>query len=252
MIWNGHDTTLVDFEPHQIKTKNSIINMVYGKRFRDLLIDFDKTNFYSQNNVIDIGFYNKISSYQKRENKRVILYSLQNVDLGSNREYYEIIKKIIYSNQDYFIQNNYKIIFKNHPRYDRNDKLIFEEELSFVSWVDDNVSIDKITNDISLHITSKSTTAFDFALKGIPTIFVDMLSSRSPKDIFFNQYNYPIKEFRVTKKEQLEPLLDMLETNQKYQEYSYQVYSWAKEFYQEFDEKKFINLIKNSEYSHEN
>jgi len=247
MIWNGHDTTLVDREPHQIKTKNSIINMVYGKGFRDLLIDFDETNFYSQNNAIDIGFYKKLSPYQKREKKRLILYSLQNVDLSSNKEYYEIIKKIIYTNKNYFIDNNYQVVFKNHPRYDRDDKLVFKEELSFISWIDDNVSIDKIIDDISLHITSKSTTAFDLALKGIPTIFVDMLASRSPKDIFFNQYNYPIKEFILSDEVRLQYLLSIIEDDEKYQEYSRLVYNWAREFYQDFDEEKFLNLLKEAE-----
>jgi len=245
MIWNGHDTTLVDYEPHQIKTKNSIINMVYGKGFRDLLIDFDETNFYSQNNVIDIGFYHKIFPYQKRKNNRVILYSLQNVDLSSNKEYYEIIKKIIYTNKNYFIDNNYQVMFKNHPRYDRDDKLVFDEELSFISWIDDNVSIDKIIDDISLHITSKSTTAFDLALKGIPTIFVDVLESRSPKSIFFNQYNYPIKEFILSDEVRLQYLLFIIEDDEKYQEYSQLVYNWAREFYQDFDEDKFLSFLRN-------
>jgi len=244
MIWNGHDTTLINSKPHSIKIKNNIINMVYGRGFKELLIRFDKTGFYSKKNIIDIGFYQKLSPYQKRKNKRVILYSLQNVDLSSNKEYYEVIKKIIYANKNYFIENNYQIIFKNHPRYDRNDKLIFEEELSFLSWMDDNASIDKIIDDVSLHITSKSTTAFDFALKGIPTIFVDMLESRSPREIFFNQYNYPINEFILTDETQLQQLLPATEDDKRYQEYSKLVYDWAREFYQDFDEEKFLNLIK--------
>jgi hypothetical protein len=107
------------------------------------------------------------------------------------------------------------------------------------------VSIDKIIDDISLHITSKSTTAFDLALKGIPTVFVDMLESRSPKDIFFNQYNYPIKEFILSDEVRLQYLLSIIEDDEKYQEYSQLVYNWAREFYQDFNEEKFLSFLRN-------
>lgn len=252
MIWNGHDGTLIDSKPSKIKVLNDVISMVYGKSFQDLLFQEDKTNFYTEKNVIDIGFFQKVPALTKKINNKTILYTLQNVDMESTFEYYKMIQNIIYDNKEFFQKNGYKILFKNHPRYDRNDKLLFDANLSFLSFIEDNILIENIVDDIAIHITSKSTAAFDVALRGIPTIFIDMLEARSPSEMFIRQYNYPLNNFIITETKQVEKILVRLENQNYFEETSFRVYNWARSFYQDFDESKFLKLLNKGEKSDAN
>lgn len=244
MIWNGHDNILVNSMPAEIKVYNDLTIMLYGKGFKQLLLENDKTNFFNDKNTIDIGYYLPISPLNKKLNNKVILYTLQNVDLESNTEYYNMIKNLLYDNKEFLEKNGYKVLIKNHPRYNRNDKLTFDEDLSFVSFVDDNILIDDLVDKVSIHLTSKSTTTFDLALKGIPTIFTDMLDVRSPRDMFINQYNYPFENYIMKDVKELESVLLNLENENIFNETSIEVYNWARKFYQDFDNNKIIKLLK--------
>jgi len=248
MIWNGHDSTMINNKPAPIKKLNNVKTLVYGKGFQELLISNDKTNFFNKKNVIPIGYYLPINSFKHKNNNKIILYTLQNVDMESNEKYYNIIKKIIFTNADFFEKNGYKIFFKNHPRYDKNDKLVFDKHFSFIYFINDNLSLKEFlrTKNVSIHITSKSTTAFDVALRGIPTIFIDMLKIRSPREMFVEQYKYPFENFIINKPIQLQKILNELENTEYYNKVSSKVYEWARYFYSDFDEKLFFKLVKQS------
>ncbi len=243
MIWDGHDTTIVNSSAAKIKVYNNVISMVYGKGFKNLLIGNDTSGFYTEDNVIDIGYYHEISAKEEKRNQKVILYTLQNVDMDNNTKYYEMVRNILYANRQFLEENGYKVLIKNHPRYNRADKLVFGQSLSFVQFVDDNIPLIDILDKVSIHITSKSTTTFDVGLKGIPTIFIDMLDIRSPKDMFMCQYQYPYENFLIKEQQRLKNVLEYLEEERIYQEVSDNIYVWARSFYQDFDGSKLIKLI---------
>jgi len=248
IISNNHKGIILNSKACKIKSKPKVITLVYGKGFRNILLKSDKTNYFNKKNIKTIGFYKKIDDYKIRQNNKIILLSLQNTDLSylNLKKYYKLIQLIIEINKDFLIQHGYEVWFKNHPRYNNQYKLEFEKKLNFIKFVEDKISLDNLTENVHLHITFHSTTAFDVALKGIPTIFVDMFNLFSPKEIFFNQYNYPLKDFRVTNPNQLQKLLLKLENEEIYQTYSKQVYDWAREFYQDFNEETFLKLVKES------
>ena len=243
MIWNGHDGTLVNGIPAPVKTFNNIISLLYGEGFQRVLLENDKTGFYNKDTAPVIGFYHEIEKYKKSANNKCILYTLQNVDLDTNEHYYSTTLQVIDALRPFAENHNYRIYIKNHPRYDINDPLPLEVDLSNIQILDDNVSILDIQHEISIHITSKSTTAFDLALKGIPTIFIDMLEERSPFNMFFQQYHYPLHDFRVSDPDQLAGLLHKLENLEYYSKSCLSVYEWACGFYQKFDEKLFLTMI---------
>jgi hypothetical protein len=229
--------------PSEIKVKSDVISMLYGFGFKELLIREDKTNFFSDENIIDIGYYNSISTMPSRINNKNILYTLQNVDMESNIEYYKVVRNLILTNKHVFETRGYKLFIKNHPRYNRTEKLIFDEELPFITYIDDDLTINDIINDISLHITSKSTVAFDLALKGIPTIFIDLLEVRSPHEMFVNQFKYPIPYFVINNTKNLKDNLLKLENEEFYCKACSEVYEWSKLYYQNFDNDKFLKLL---------
>lgn len=243
MIWHGHYSTLNEYAPHPLKVKNAIISMLYGEGFKNLLLEWDRSGFYTPENVIDIGFYRKVAPYKSRINSKKILYSLQNVDLDRVDEYYKMINGLLRANRAFLIGGGYSIYIKNHPRYDREDGFCLDMDYPNISILDDDFKLDTILDDISIHITSKSTMAFDMSLESIPTIFVDMFEPRSPRDMFISQYHYRLEELFITKKSDLREILLSLEDSKLYHNASVIVYEWVRHFYQDFDEEKFLALL---------
>ena len=228
----------------EVLNKDTIL-LIYGEGFRKIRTQCEEMMMFPGKHIQVIGAYFQLQKFTLRPNSNTILYTLQNIDMSENGNYYRVIKKLINYNVKFLLQNGYTILFKNHPRYKRNDPLIFDEEYPFVSFAGDEEPMNML-DDISIHITSKSTTALDVALYGIPTIFIDMLKERSPKDIFFDQYHYPLSNFRVEKPSDLEELLRDLEDQEYYEQCSRKVYNWGCEYYQDFDEQVFLDLISES------
>ncbi len=221
--------------------------LLYGKGFARIHASCPDARAHPDNKIKVIGSYFPVPDYTQKRNEKTILYTLQNIDMKNNEAYYQTIRTLISENADFLQQNGYTILFKNHPRYERTDVLSFDDDYSFVSFIDDN-AIMELSEQISIHITSKSTTALDAALHSIPTIFVDMLGIRSPKKIFFDLYRYPLNDFRITEPKKLKKLLHDLEETIYYQSCSQKVYAWAREYYQDFNEKIFLELLKEAEY----
>lgn len=242
IIWDGHENVLENSKASEIKTLNNLKTILYGKSFKELMIKFDYLNYYNEKNLIDIGYYLSLEPFQPRKNNKTILYSIQNVDLDDYSDYYTSIINLLSNSRFFFISNNYEILIKNHPRYDRNQPLKLAENLSFVKILDDNKTLTSLYPKVSLHITSKSTTAFDMALNSIPTIFTNLYTKRSPILMFDEQYNFPFKEFIINNESELIDILKFLEDSDNYETKSKEIYNWATNFYQKFDEEK-LSLI---------
>ena len=246
IFWCHDDPISLKLNHFLRKTQNKdTIMLLYGEEFAKVRAHCPEKMAYLHKNLRVIGYYSPVPGYSPKQNSKTILYTLQNIDMESNERYYRMIKTVIVRNAEFLQQNGYRILFKNHPRYERDDALVFEEEYPFVSFVGDEEPMNML-DDISIHITSKSTTALDAALYSLPTIFIDMLEIRSPKEIFFNQYHYPLTDFRVEKASDLEGLLRSLEDQEHYGECSRKVYDWGREYYQDFDEQVFVDLIAES------
>jgi hypothetical protein len=84
-----------------------------------------------------------------------------------------------------------QVVLKNHPRHNNAvDLKSILDEFNFVTIMSDNDMI--ITNDYLLHVTFYSTTAFEMAIKGIPTYFLITENIRNGKTEFLDEYQYPI------------------------------------------------------------
>ena len=245
IIYNGHYVN--DGKPADYILKNKVIFLLFGKGFQSLLISSDRTGYYNENTTVVIGVNGKLVKCKKPiwENKKIILFSLQMTpDNAYNEleEYVKIVQNIIHDNALFLNEHGYKIIFKHHPRFNEYKCPNIKLRQPFVKFIDD-VSLDELLKQSSLHITFNSTTTFEAALQGIPTIFIDIYSLFSPYKIFFHQYKYPLYKLRLTSSSQLQTILQSLEIPVIYEKNCKAVYNWARNFYQDFDESQFYKLI---------
>lgn len=243
IIWNGHENILENSKASDIKVLNNIKTLLYGESFKNLMIKYDDLNYYSNDNLINIGYYHSIEKIKDKNNNKNILYTLQNVDMHSYEDYYKSIINLLLESKEYLENNNYKIFIKNHPRYDREQKINIPKELRFVTIIDDNKNINSLINTISIHITSKSTTAFDMALNSIPTIFTNLIELRSPIEMFKLQYNYPLDNLIINNSNDFVDALKFLEKDTNYLNVYTKVYDWANNFYQKFDKNILENIL---------
>ena len=81
----------------------------------------------------------------------------------------------------------------------------------------------------SLHATAYSTSTFEAALLGIPTILVN---SENTLNFFRTDFNYPLKY-----------IISDYNTVSFYQDQSKIVQQWASKYYTVFNEDKFLNLL---------
>lgn len=248
IINNGHEGYIKCNEPPKVKLKNNITTLVYGDWFKQTFINNDKSNFYNQRNVITVGT-NKILNEESKIsiNNKKIIFSLQltpDFEKKENELYVKIIEKIIDTNAKFLSNNKYEIIFKHHPRFSIHHCPDINTKYDFISF-DNKTSLSDLLKTASLHMTFHSTSAFDAATIGIPTIFIDMLESFSPNDIFLNQYNYPCKDLIVKDYDDLQKILDNINNREIFLHCCDDAYKWSKEFYYDFNEFVFGDFLLN-------
>ncbi len=247
IIFNGHAGYIKDGKPPKVKFSNKITTLVYGDRFKSLLIENDNTKFYSEKNIFNVGLKKHTDSNIKvpKRNKK-ILFTLQiTADFHEkqfNEQYVQIVKKLIEDNAKFLASNNYEIIFRHHPRYSVTQCPKLKIENDFVSF-DNKTPITDLLSDVDIHITFNSTSSLDAAMTGVPTIFIDMHNPQSPNEIFLNQYKYPLKNLVIKDYQDLKKFLIELESKDTYDRYCTSVQDWSSELYQDFDEIRFKDFL---------
>lgn len=246
IIYDGHPSYLIEGKASQIsKIKNDVL-LVFGNGFQNLLIKQDQTNYYNQQNIISIGkYFPKHILFNEKRNNKVILFSLQitpEFSYETSISVLNVIENILELNKFFLENNGYKIIFKHHPRYNIKDCPSVEFKYSFVSFADNSMTLSELIDESSIHCTFFSTIAFDAAMYSVPTLFLNhnILSN----SLFFEQYEYPIPDFNIIEDKDFKLILRKLENLNEYSQCSRKSYKWARYFYEEYHEEKFIELIK--------
>ena len=247
IIFNGHAGYIKDGKPPKVKFANKITTLVYGDRFKSLLIENDDTKFYSEKNIFNVGLKKHTDSNIKVSNRnKKILFTLQITadfhEIQFNEQYVQIVKKLIEDNAKFLTLHNYEIIFRHHPRYSVTKCPTLKIENDFV-FFDNKTPITDLLSDVDIHITFNSTSSLDAAMIGVPTIFIDMHNPQSPNEIFLNQYKYPLKNLVIKDYQDLKKFLIELESKDTYDKYCRSVQDWSSELYQDFDENRFKDFL---------
>lgn len=257
VIFNGHVGYLLDGMPPKVKSLNNIDTMVYGDTFKKILMANDRSNFYNESNLIKVGF-NKISGPLRELpylNKK-ILFTLQitpdSISKDVNENYVNTLEHIISVNADFLKKNDFKLIFRHHPRFSPDHCPSINLDYDFVSH-DDFTPMSELIGDVCMHITFNSTSVFEASMNRVPTIFIDIHDQEFPQetypnnifanDIFLNEYKYPFKDLFVKTYKDLENILIKLNDKTVYDDYCRAVYEWSKDLYSDFDKTAFEDFL---------
>lgn len=245
-IFDGEAEYMLNGQPPKVKSANNVVALVHSDRYKKILIDNDESGFYSEENVITVGLNRSKGSNKKISiNNKKILFTLQltpDFTDDENDAYVKKVKKLIDVNSDFLLSNNYEIIFKHHPRYSNKHFQNLNIKHQFTRFNNDT-PISDLFHQSSLHITFHSTSAFDAASVGIPTIFIDMHEPLSPNEMFLKQFKYPCKDCVVVSYEDLKKILINLDDIDVFNKNSNDVHKWFKEFYLDFNEVVFTEYL---------
>jgi len=224
--------------PDHIKLNQTNL-LLFGEGFTNLVQKYDSSNYYAKH-AFTIGCTN-YQIHPGNNLKKFILFSLQFSEKNNDKDnlHFQFIKSLLSQLEKALSNKNIVLLLKHHPRYE------FQLEESLFTYPFTRIyqnNLDQALEKSFLHITLNSTSTFDAARFGIPTILV--------KNPFFTAEPYS-KEFKypiplVNDNELGDALVGIIENIQIYESYSKAAQEWVKKFYQPFDNLKFCKLISES------
>ena len=257
VIFNGHEGYLSDGSPPKVKSLNKIVTMVYGDTFKKILMANDKSNFYNEKNLIKVGL-NKTSEPPKEFSSlnKKILFTLQitpdSISKEVNENYVKIVENLISVNADFLKTNDFKLIFRQHPRFSSDHCPSVNLEYDFISY-DNYTPMHDLIDEVSMHITFNSTSVFEASMIGLPTIFINMHDQEFPRetnsnkvfsnDVFLNDYKYPYKDLFVKTYKDLENILIKLNDKTIYDDCCKRIHEWSTDLYSDFDKVVFEDFL---------
>lgn len=202
---------------------NNIQLLLFGEGFKNILDRIDNTNYYKDNAHV-IGVQKESSKLNTDIVNKNVLVTLQFTEdhtNDQNEKLYNELIEFIYSN------TKYTFFLRNHPRF---NKEIDIQDLYQMNNIKESPSqLSDCFSICSFHLTAYSTTTFECASLGIPTVFLTSLIEDF--NMFNNDFDYPLNKN-----------LDDIYNN--YTECSEKVMQWESGYYSNFNEEKFISLLK--------
>ncbi|AFV98010.1 hypothetical protein B649_08490 [Candidatus Sulfuricurvum sp. RIFRC-1] len=212
--------------------------LVYGKGFQELLKHATADRYYQEHCFV-LG-QNLTSCLRHNYGKRTILFSLQFADPDPvfNTKIRDIIEGFFKKYQNFFRTNNIKILLKHHPRFqnDIDPSPLFCFDFTELYTGDLQTAMEQC----DVHMTFDSTTTFEMASAGIPTLLIK--NELMSPEYYVRDYHYPLGT--QSDEGMIEVLTQYLNTPAAYHEDSHNVYRWYKSYYEEIDDRLFISLMK--------
>jgi hypothetical protein len=217
----------------RIKSNNKEV-LVYGPGFKDIFMKVDPN--YSAARVHVIGAFDDETKKFIFEGTN-ILVTLQIIETEPRQQkWFKEQENLLIEQLEGITDSAWKdkvtVYIKPHPRsngtYDLSKVLAYP----FVKPYDDSVT------HFILHLTYYSTSAFDVAQSGIPTLFLYSPYMPEGKQVFLEEFGYPFPN-PLSAVEWLEDLAD--ESFKDKIEKG--VLNWYERFYAPFDENLFIKLF---------
>lgn len=216
-----NDNYIKDNKASSNLVHNNTSVLLYGEGFRNILLKYDQTKYFLNHSFV-IGNIDHCSSYPLHDSfNNNILVTLQFTDDHTKDENRRLAAEL-----DRFILSRPQDMFyiKKHPRC--NNQINLQDFYKYDNVQPSPLYLKECIKICSLHLTSYSTTTFEVAGFGIPTLFFGSFSK-----MFVKQFNYPYES-------------DINIITNNYSMNALSVIEWKKDFYTMFNQNQFISLLK--------
>jgi len=210
--------------------------LVYGKAFEKIFYNNDE---YYRGRVISLGHFSGADCPLVRGGKMILIAPQITVSMTmeKNLEQLQVVKDWLTNNSSVINKYGIKVKLKHHPRYNNciDDSVLYE--FPFVENVNGQWDLLTHAQDIALHVTFYSTTVFDFACYGVPSVI--LVSEKMPegREIYGQDFEYPFYS-RNTLND-----WEFLWDGSQCRHVSAKVRDWYDRFYEPFNEDKFLALL---------
>ena len=210
-------------EPNLLANNANLL--LSGESYKDLLVINDQSNYF-QSNAFVIGSHVPSSVFIHEKFNTNVLVTLQFTHDHSDQENTILLNelKVFLSSSDTKIN----FYLKNHPRF--NNEVDLSEIFTLSNIHSAPEDINECFKLCSLHATAYSTSIFEAALLGIPTILIHSK----------NEFNFLKKELAYPLNYDISDFKDVV----VFQESAKIVKSWAEEYYSPYNEFAFLDLLK--------
>ena len=236
IIYSWHSGYMVNNKPARHIVNNRSKVLLFGEGFKKLLTR-ENDNYFSNNSLV-IGTHTEYRALHQDFN-RAILISLQITTANEitilQMVLMQQLKMLFQSHQSFYLENNIIFYLKHHPRFDGSFDISTILSFPFVKII--NKPLPDCFVDCSVHLTFNSTTSFEAAVAGIPTLFLEGTNDNS---LYEKEFQYPDFSSCLHIQERIE---DFLKNPASYEDASLAVQNWGRTYYAPYDEAKFLELV---------
>lgn len=211
---------------------------LYGQGFKGVFLKNPYNHELLENKIFIVGnlLNRKVISLQTHT-RNSIVFSLQYTDSLSQEQMKcltEDIADLLGKIQASDLNKRYQIIMKHHPRYQNcYDLSSLQQKYPWIIF--STTTTEKLIFVAKFHITAYSTTAFDYALKGVPTLFFYDGNNPEGKEFLEGLHYNAVKSF--------DDMLEQLNDHSAYERTSQAVIRWAQDFYAEVDREQLMRIL---------
>jgi len=257
VIYDGHYGYLKDGSPAKIKTSLKIKLLTHSRLIKEILINKDHSEYYSEENITSIGYLAPTQSIKPDQQQSIkIIFTLQDASEGGaydveEKLYKKKVQRFIANNSQFFIDSNISITLRHHPRADMRQQKNFLTHYPFVQKsIAKSLFEDLHTHN--LHMTFNSTAACEAAFFGMPTIFLEIESPQhddlpelSAHDLFIKQLKYPLNNYMIHDSESFQALLkekasEIINPDPLFRK---KLVTWHELLHEDFSEQKLLNAL---------
>ena len=225
IIHNNKKNYLINGVTESNLFNNGAKLLLTGESYKEILVANENSDYFQKHTiVIGSGIYCR-STIHEKFNKNILI-TLQFTHDHTADENNILLKELV----DFIVsvKADVNLYLKHHIRF--NSEVDLSKILLAPNVMMAPNDINECFTLCSLHATTYSTSTFEAALLGIPTV---LLTSENEFNYFQKEFNYP-----------LNILIDELDSIDFYQYKSKIVKDWAIAFYTPFNEHKFLNLLR--------
>lgn len=228
VIYNNKPNYILNNKAVDNIIENNLKLLLTGSKYKELLIKNEALSYFKENSFVigNLLNVNNLEDVFHQYFNNNILITLQ---LGGGNDVKE--NELLYRDLMNFIASfglEINFYLKHHPRF--NNEFDISEILKLPNVYLATDSLDECFKLCSVHATAYSTTTFEAALIGIPTVFID---SGNRFNYFRSELQYPLDN----------KVLDYKDTI-FYQSSSNILRDWSSKYYSRYDEVAFLKLLR--------